>query len=75
MNKKQFTELLIRQKDKYRCLVIDDLSVKYGTTHTAIKIVWKNTTDYTTVKVLRCKSDDERIMLLLSKYKKWANVL
>jgi hypothetical protein len=75
MNKKQFTELLIRQKDKYKCLVIDDLSVKYGTIHTAIKIVWKNTTDYTTVKVLRCEQDDERIILLLAKYKRWANIL
>lgn len=75
MNKKEFLELIENNKDKFKGLLLEDATLRYGYPHCAIKIFWHGTIEKSYVKVLRCKHTDLKALNELNKYKRWANIL
>mgnify|MGYP003648634705 CR=1 FL=1 len=72
MTKKDFKKLIDEHKDIFRCLVLNDATIRYGHPHTSIEICWNaNNNARTVVKNMRGKQTDLKCIDELEKYKAW----
>lgn len=72
MIKRDFLKLIEKHKDIYRCLFLDDATIRSDSPHTALKIGWnKHNNATTTVKVMRGRTNDTKNIEILNKYKVW----
>ena len=73
MNKKDFQALILKNKDIYTCLSIDDATVRDDYPHFCIKICWKGSFNGTRVHTGRGKVEDLKAIEALAKYQKWSD--
>lgn len=72
MTKRDFLKLVEGNKDIYRCLFLDDVTIRSDSPHTALKIGWNGHNNaMTTVKVMRGRTNDLKNINVLDKYKGW----
>ncbi len=72
MTKKDFVKLIQEHKDKFKCLVLRDTTIRRGYDHCAVFIIWNTGIGHRSeVKNMRCKETDLKAIETLNKYKAW----
>lgn len=72
MSKKEFLALVTNNKNIFRCLVLNDATLRYRKPHTSIEICWNaNNNARTVVKIMRGNQNDLKCIEELNKYKAW----
>lgn len=72
MNKKEFKELISKNKDIFVCVALIDATIRTGYPHCAVVIYWRTSIDHTTtVKTMRGKDTDLKNIDVLNKYISW----
>lgn len=72
MSKKEFLKLISEHKDKFKCLVLRNTTLRRYYDHCAVYIIWNSGIDHRTeVKNMRGKVTDLKCVEMLNKYKGW----
>lgn len=72
MTKRQFKQLINEHRDIFRCIVLNDSTLRRDHPHTNIEICWNaHNNARTVVKTMRGKTTDLKCIQELEKYKAW----